>query len=112
MPLKEIKIDNETVLVEVSDLSVERQGAGRGAASGAERFEYTDAGDDADMAGRIRGLLGVLARPVQQTLKTAGAAEWTMEVNFGFKGESGVPFVAKGEVNGAVKVIAKWTRDG
>jgi hypothetical protein len=108
MPLKEIKVDDEMILVEVSDLSVERQGAGRGGG----RFEYTDAGDDADMGERIRGLLGVLARPVQKTLETAGAAEWTMEVNFGFKGESGVPFVAKGEVNGAVKVIAKWTKDG
>jgi hypothetical protein len=33
-----------------------------------------------------------------------------MEITLGFKGETGVPFVAKGEANAAVKVIAKWSR--
>ena len=28
----------------------------------------------------------------------------------GFKGETGLPFIARGEANGAVKVTAKWTK--
>ena len=62
------------------------------------------------MGERIRGLVGVLTAPIQQALEGAKAAEWTLEVTMGLKGETGLPFIAKGEANGAVKVTAKWTK--
>lgn len=102
MALKEIEIDGQSVLVEVTELEVEGGG-------GAGRWKQTSK-DDQEMGQRISGLVGVLTAPVRRSLETAGAAEWTMEITLGFKGETGVPFVAKGEANAAVKVIAKWSK--
>lgn len=102
MALKEIEIDGQPILVEVTALEVEGGG-------GAGRWEHTSKGDQ-DMGQRISDLVGVLTAPVRRSLETAGAAEWTMEITLGFKGETGVPFVAKGEANAAVKVTAKWAK--
>ena len=94
-------------MLQVTDLPIE-------GGSATDRFEYTDAGTRAgtDMGQRITALLGVLTRPVQRALASTGAEEWTLEVSMGFKGGAGVPFIANGEANGAVKVTAKWRKDG
>ena len=105
MALKEIKVDGQPILVEVTDLPVE---AGEGGQGGGD-FEYTAA--PADMGERVSGLVGVLTAPIQRALAAAQAAEWTLEVTMGFKGETGLPFIAKGEANGAVKVTARWTKE-
>lgn len=99
MALKEITVDGEAILVEVTDLPVEG-GAGRGSGG---RFEYTAAGSD--MGRYISGLVQAMAND------TAGASEWTLELSLGFKGETGLPFIAKGEAEGVPKVTAKWSRD-
>lgn len=114
MALKAIEVDGETILVEVTDLELERAlEPGAGQSGGDGRWEPTaktpgGAADDPDMGRRISALVGVLSAPVQRSLARAGAAEWTMEITLGFKGETGVPFVAKGEANAAVKVTARW----
>ena len=100
MALKEIKVGGNPVLVEVTVLDME----------GREGFEYTSKDENEDMAERIEGLVSVLTAPVQTAFTGAGADEWSLEVNVGFKGETGLPFVAKGEANAAVKVTAKWKR--
>lgn len=104
MALKEIKVDGQPILVEVTDLPVEAGAGGKGGGD----FEYTAA--PADMGERVSGLVGVLTAPIQRALAGAQAAEWTLEVSMGFKGETGLPFIARGEANGAVKVTAKWTK--
>ena len=43
-------------------------------------------------------------------LKCTGNCQSRVEVNLGFKGKTGLPFVAEGEANGAVKVSATWKR--
>jgi len=108
MALKEIQVGDQTILVEVSDLFV--QGGAAGAAGG--RFQETAASEAVpeDIGERVSGLVRAMTAPIQQALKTAEAAEWTLELTLGFKGESGIPFIAKGEANGAVKVTAKWTK--
>jgi len=105
MALKEITVDGEVILVEVTDLPVEG-GAVRGSGG---RFEYTAAGGD--MGKYISGLVQAMTKPVQRAIDGAGASEWTLELNLGFKGETGLPFIAKGEAEGAVKVTAKWNKD-
>ncbi len=107
MALREILVDGKSILVEVTDLPVEGQPVTREA----DRFENTSANDKVDdLAGHIENLVAVLSKPVLAAFKGSGAEEWTLEVNLGFKGETGVPFVAKGEANAAVKVTAKWKK--
>ncbi|MBX3667684.1 MAG: hypothetical protein KF778_04705 [Rhodocyclaceae bacterium] len=101
MALKEIVVGGQTIWVEVADLPEDRSG----------RSEFTAVPEiEADLAQRIEKLVAALTTPVQAAFKGSGAAEWSFEINVGFKGETGVPFVAKGEANAAVKVSAKWTR--
>jgi hypothetical protein len=108
MALREILIDGQPILVEVADLEVEGQTA---ATRGGGRFQYTDATDKiGDMKDRLDHLVQVLATPVQNALKGAGADEWTVEISIGFKGETGLPFIASGEANAALKVSAKWKK--
>ena len=103
MPLREIMLNGQPILVEVADLTVE------GEPAAPNRFENTDlTGRLADMKDRIGPIINALAAPVQAAMKAAGAAEWSIEVNIGFKGETGVPFLAAAEANAAVKVSAKW----
>lgn len=102
MTLKNIMVGGKAVLVEVAELEVEGGATDAG-------FEYT-AFSGGDVAERIRDLVGVLTAPVRAAFEGSGAEEWSLEVNFGFKGETGVPFIAKGEANAAVKVTAKWKK--
>lgn len=63
-----------------------------------------------DSGAEVRQLLQALAKSVQEAFTAAAPNEWGIEVTLGFKGETGVPFLAKGEANGALKVSAKWTK--
>lgn len=104
MALREITINGQPILVEVADLQVEGETAGG-------RFEDTDATDRiGDMKDRLDALVQALTAPVQAAFKTAGAAEWTLEISIGFTGTTGVPFIASGEANAAVKVTATWKK--
>lgn len=104
MALREITINDQAILVEVADLEIEGQPAGN-------RRENTSLTQQlGDMRGRLDQVLQVITVPVQAALETAGAAEWSIEISIGFKGETGVPFLASGEANAALKVIAKWTK--
>ncbi len=100
MALKEITLNGKTVLVEVAELGANRGGRDRGG-------ELTGCGDQ-DLAQRIEDLVATLSSPIQAAFRGSGVEEWSMEVNFGFKGETGLPFIAKGEANASVKVTAKW----
>lgn len=103
MALREITVGGKAVLVEVAEVEVE------GVQGGGDRFQYTSA-KESDIAERIRDLVSVLTMPVQAAFEGTGAEEWSLEINCGFKGETGVPFIAKGEANAAVKVTAKWKK--
>ena len=112
MALREITIDGQPILVEVADLSVENAVTHETLATrGGGRFEYTDATDKiSDMKDRLDHLVKALTAPVQNAFKGAGADEWSLEISIGFKGETGLPFIASGEANAALKVSAKWKK--
>lgn len=105
MALREITIYNQKILVEVADLEIEGQPTGDG-------FEDTSLFDDlGDIKDRLSPLLEIITAPVAAAFKTAGAAEWSLEISIGFKGGTGVPFLASGEANAALKVTAKWSKE-
>lgn len=98
-----IKVNGETLYIEVTDIE--------GPPSEEDDYEYTSADELVDAGERIHSTLGVLAATVQEAFKKAPPAEWTLEINLGFKGKAGIPFITEGEANGAVKVSATWKRD-
>lgn len=107
MALREITLGDQAILVEVADLEVEGQAPG-GAGEG---FEYTSlSGEVGDVKDRIYQLVKTLAAPIREALKDAAADEWSLKVCLGFKGQTGLPFIASGEANAAVKVTAKWKK--
>lgn len=106
MALREIKVGDQTILVEVTDVQVEGQTPGTPGG-----FEYTSVDKQVgDVKDRIAALLSGLAAPVQEGLQALGPEEWTLELSLGFKGGTGIPFLASAEANGAVKVTAKWKK--
>jgi hypothetical protein len=104
MALREISINDEPILIEVTDLQIEGQ-------PDSGRFEFTDATKKiGDMKERLDQMIKGLTAPVQDALRGAGADEWTLEISIGFKGGTGLPFIASGEANAALKVSAKWKK--
>ena len=122
MPTREILISGIRVLVEVDDLdrsfearppapdagSEHRQGRG----VDMQNTSTERSGDKLLESGsQLRMALSAVAQPVADAMRELAPAEWTLEVQLGFKGEAGVPCIVKGEANGSLKVTVKWTRD-
>lgn len=105
MALNQFSINGKTVWIEVADIKAEGgQTAGQDG-----QFQYTSASKKlADLAETLRDLIGAVTTPVQSALESSKPEEWSLEFNIGFKAETGLPFIAKGEANAAVKVTAKW----
>lgn len=103
-----LDFNGETIYVEVSEIGGDIKAAGKTD----DGFEDTSATDELINAGeKVRSTISALAATVQQALTKANPAEWSLEINIGFKGKAGIPFVTEGEANGAVKVTAKWKRE-
>jgi hypothetical protein len=74
-------------------------------------MEHTSARDKLVSAGdAMRDTIAALAETVHQGIAHLAPDEWKMEVTLGFKGKTGIPYVAEGEANGAVKISATWKR--
>ena len=105
--IEALKFGDQTIYVEVTD--IEQEAAEPGSGSG--DYEFTTAeGKLLDAGEWVRRTVSALAGVVQQALSNAQPAEWTLEINMGFNGKAGIPFLTEGGANGAVKVTAKWTR--
>ena len=105
MALKEVSLGGKAILLEVVDLEVEE------ASEGDPDFENTSVREKVgDLADSIRDLVEVVTAPARAAFEGSQAEEWAIELNIGFKGETGWPFVAKGEANAAVKITAKWKK--
>lgn len=97
--IEALQFDGETIYVEVSEIEQEEE----------DGYEKTAAEGKLLSAGQqVRKTIEVLAATIHGALEQVQPAEWTLEINLGFKGKAGIPFVTEGEANGAVKVTAKW----
>jgi len=102
--IQPLKFGDQVIYIEVSE--VEQQGQDP---SEQTRFKSVNALDDIQDAGtKVLSTVKALCATMQQALADSKPSEWTLEINMGFKGSAGVPFVTQGEANGAVKVTAKW----
>jgi hypothetical protein len=119
MSVQHVRIGDLTVLVETvpvdsADELATADGAGAGAPSsrGGVDMEGTSVESTLrDTAERIRCTVAAVVAPVADAMQGVRPHEWTVEMSIGFKGGAGIPFVANGEANGAVKVSAKWKRE-
>ena len=108
-----LQFGDDTVYIEVADVeSLDGTGGKESQKAGVLKgFEKTSAVDEIQEAGeQVRSTISALASTVRQALQQAQPDEWSLEINLGFKGKAGIPFITEGEANGAVKVIAKWRR--
>lgn len=64
-----------------------------------------------DAMQQLQGTITSMAQTVHDSLKQVGPKEWQVELTFGFAGNGGIPFIASGEVQGGVKVTAKWEKE-
>ena len=101
------------IYIEVTEAQVDRVVAPPGVSDQElpDYIEYTGVQDKVIAAAdAVRDTIAALAETVHQGLAALKPDEWKLEVNLGFKGKTGLPFVAEGEANGAVKVSATWKR--
>ena len=104
-------LQGKIVYIEVTEAQVE-PGLVPPTASGPglpSHMEYSSLQDKMVSAGdAVRDTIAALAETVHQGIAHLAPDEWKMEVTLGFKGETGIPYVAEGEANGAVKVSVTW----
>lgn len=104
--IQALKFGGETVYIEVSE--VEQQGPGLRYDDNLEDVNALD--EIKDAADQVHSTIKALCNTVQSALSEAKPNEWSLEINLGFKGSAGIPFITEGEANGAVKITAKWTK--
>lgn len=97
--IEALQFHGETIYVEVAEVE---QGEEDGYEKTSAEGKLLDAGE------QVRKIIEALATTMHGALIKVKPAEWTLEINLGFKGKAGIPFVTEGEANGAVKVTIKW----
>jgi len=64
-----------------------------------------------EKASTVGEILEAVVSEVDNSTKQLRPDEWSVELSLGFAGENSIPYIAKGEINSSVKVIAKWKKD-
>jgi hypothetical protein len=64
-----------------------------------------------DTMGSLRSSIAAMASTAAAAFAESAPAEWSVEINIGFKGKSTpIPVILSGEANTSLKVIAKWKK--
>lgn len=69
-------------------------------------------GDMVESFLQLKDNISVITEQVRQALAEHQPEEWGVEFSVGFKGKAGIPIIAQGEANGALKITAKWKKGG
>ena len=68
--------------------------------------------DILDTAAILRSTIGSLASDIEQALDKTGPAEWSIELNIGFKGKTTpIPVLVRAEGDAAIKITATWKQN-
>lgn len=104
--IEALKFGDQTIYVEVAEVVQPME------AKSTDGFQKTTAASQLISAGeQVRNTITALAAVVHEALSKAKPDEWTLEINIGFNGKAGIPFVVEGGANGVVKVSAKWKKE-
>jgi Trypsin-co-occurring domain 1 len=64
-----------------------------------------------DTLSSLRTSISALVNTTSEAFAETLPAEWSMEINIGFKGKSNpIPVILSGEANASLKVTAKWQK--
>ena len=101
--IEPLDFNGETIFIEVAEVE--------GGQLSDDGCEHTSTEAELIKTGeRVRSTISTLADVVRSGLDRVDPTEWTLEINLGFKGKAGIPFITEGEANGAIKVTAKWLK--
>ena len=110
-----VEIDGKTIWIEVEEIevsSVESSAGGREHPSDLRPTATpTGAFDELKKAASVGDTLEAIVGTIRRGIDKMSPHEWSVEVTIGFAGEKNIPFLAKGSVNGGVKVNAKWKKN-
>ena len=111
-----VEIDGKTIWIEVEEIevsSVESSAGGREHPSDLRPTATpTGAFDELkDKAASVGDTLEAIVGTIGRGIDKMSPYEWSVEITIGFAGENNIPFLAKGSVNGGVKVKAIWKKD-
>jgi Trypsin-co-occurring domain 1 len=98
------------VLVNGIELWVEVEGTPTAASAGLVERGGGPVEAVRDMGQDLQNLLAAVTGPIKQALDANAPDTWSIELSLGFKADGGVPFLAKGEANAAVKLSATWKK--
>lgn len=111
-----VTIDGKTIWVEVEDIQIDALRATEA------RKRPTDLRETAEPTGALDVLkqkvisvgdtLEAIVGSIGKGVDKVNPDEWSVEVTIGFAGEKQIPFLAKGSVDGGIKVNAKWKKEG
>ena len=110
MPTRLVQFNGTEFNVEVDDLEAQIAHPtefgdllGRGLTETGVLDRVADAGTE------LRQMLAAVTSSISQAMEKSKPKEWSVELSVGFKGESGVPCLTKGEANASIKLTAKWS---
>lgn len=109
-------IDGKTIWVEVEEIEIVGEQASRETMCHPRDLRSTATPTNATdkmktVVSDIGETLEALVGKINKGLDNAKPAEWTVEMNIGFAGEKNIPFLAKGSIEGGLKVSATWKND-
>lgn len=111
-----VEIGGKTIWIEVEEIEVATEGVG--ADAGKRPADLRSSATPTGVGDILRDKVASVGETLEAIVGTIGRGidkvspdEWSVEVTIGFAGEKNIPFVAKGSVNGGVKVNAKWKKD-
>jgi|CXWL01.1.fsa_nt_gi hypothetical protein len=109
-----VEINGKNIWVEVDQVDVIAPGTRDGDHPSDLRGSATPVGNSADL---LKGKIATVAETLEAIVSTIDKGidklnpdEWSIELNMGFAGEQRIPYIAKSEINGCIKVVAKWKK--
>lgn len=111
--LTELSVENGAILVEVANAEVPTDYAvPTVSAEYPEGTEHITAADKvASSLSQAGGIISEAAKLVSAVSNDVKPSETMVELNIGFAGELGVPFLASGEANAGIKIKLTWRKD-
>ncbi|MGD0959471.1 MAG: CU044_2847 family protein [Methylomonas sp.] len=108
--IQALKFGGETIYIEVSDVDNSYVDKKRAMAKKDDMENVNALEEIVDIGQKLDGTIKALTQTVKSALAAAEPKEWSLEINLGFEGKAGIPFITQGEANCAVKVVAKWVK--
>jgi hypothetical protein len=91
--IEPLDFNGETIYVEVTEIDKSGETSTGG-------FEKTSTGSNLSAAGeQVRSTISALAATVGEALEKAPPTEWSLEINIGFKGKAGIPFITESAIS-------------